>query len=558
MDGCRAGIAELNMEDALVSVAGLHALMYCERLFYLEEVERVRLADQRVYAGRRLHVEQVEPPPDEEGERRRLELESEALGIRGAVDVLRRRDGTLVPYEHKRGRSAGRKGAREAWESDRVQVGAYALLAEESYGQLIEEARVRYHADNVTVVVPVDAVLRRQVQDAVVRAAQLRGTVQRPPVTKDERRCERCSLAPICLPEEARLAEDAEFRPVRLLPAHPRGQTVHVFEHGAHVGRDGERLVVRPREGEPSRVPIADVGQLVIHGLSQVSTQALRLCADHDVGVHWMTFGGGLVGSLAPGAASAQRQLRQFRALSDDVTALGLSRRLVYAKLSGQLRYLLRATRGDARTKGVEAAIAALRFPMRKCRLAANRSELLGLEGSGAAAYFGALPELLSPDLDARLRYSGRTRRPPRDRINALLGYAYGMLYREVVQAIVSVGLHPGVGFYHQPRSAAHTLALDLVELFRVPIVDMSLVGALNRRTFDPDEDFEEAPGRVLLSESGRKKTVEVVERRKNDVWRHDVVDYSLSYARMIELEVRLLEKEWMDEGGLFARFRLR
>lgn len=546
------------MEDPLVSVAGLHALIYCERLFYLEEVERVRLADERVYAGRRLHVEEVAPSPDEEGERRRLELESEELGIRGAVDVLRRRDGALVPYEHKRGRSAGRKGAREAWESDRVQVGAYALLAEESYGQRIDEARVRYHADNVTVIVPVDALLRKQVRDAVARAGELRATVERPPVTKDERRCERCSLAPICLPEETRLAEDAEFRPVRLLPAHPRGQTIHVFEHGAHVGRDGERLVVRPRDGEPTLAPIADVGQLVVHGLSQISTQALRLCADHDVGVHWMTFSGGLVGSLAPGAASAQRQLRQFRALSDDATALGLSRRVVHAKLSGQLRYLLRATRGAPRTERVEAAITAIRIPLRKCGAAEQRSELLGLEGAGAAAYFGALPDLLAADLDPRLRYAGRSRRPPRDRFNALLGYAYGMLYREVLQAIVSVGLHPGMGFYHQPRSAAHTLALDLLELFRVPIVDMSLVGAVNRRTFDPDADFAESPGRVLLSETGRKKVVEVIERRKSDVWRHDVVNYSLSYARMIELEVRLLEKEWMNEGGLFARFRIR
>jgi CRISPR-associated protein Cas1 len=127
-----------------------------------------------------------------------------------------------------------------------------------------------------------------------------------------------------------------------------------------------------------------------------------------------------------------------------------------------------------------------------------------------------------------------------------------------VLQAIIAVGLHPGLGFYHQPRSAAHPLALDLVELFRVPIVDMSLVAAINRRTFDADTDFQEAPGHVLLSETGRRKLVEVIERRKTDVWRHDSVEYSLSYSRMIELEVRLLEKEWMHEGGLFARFRLR
>jgi len=59
-------------------------------------------------------------------------------------------------------------------------------------------------------------------------------------------------------------------------------------------------------------------------------------------------------------------------------------------------------------------------------------------------------------------------------------------------------------------------------------------------------------------SESGKKKLIAIYERRKSDQWKHPVIGYSLSYSRLIELEVRLLEKEWMGEGGLFARFRLR
>lgn len=544
------------MDDDLLGVASLHALAYCERLFYLEEVERIRVADASVFAGRRLHAE-IEA--EEEGDStERLSFESETLGLQGRIDLLRRRDGRIIPYEHKRGRAAGTKGDRQAWRTDQVQVAAYAMLVEEAIGVPVPEGRVRYHADGVTVRVPIDDAIRTAVRESVSRARLLRATTERPPVTKNERLCVRCSLAPVCLPEEARLAADADASPLRLLPPHPSGQTIHAFEQGSTVGRSGDELVVRGRECGESRFPIAAVDQLVIHGFAQVSTQALRLCADHDVGVHWMTLGGGLVGSLAPTAASAQRHLRQFKALSDPEFTLGLARRLVSAKVEGGLKFVLRATRSSEQRSSVELDLERMRQQLRAAANAETAESLLGIEGSAAAAYFTMLPLLLSAELDPRLVFATRTRRPPRDRFNALLSYGYGMLYREVVQAIVAVGLHPGVGFYHRPRSAAHCLALDVMEIFRVPLIDMPLVAALNRRTFDPDADFAEAPGQVLLSESGRAKLIEIIERRKADTWHHDVVNYSLSYARLIELEVRLLEKEWMDEGGLFARFRLR
>jgi CRISPR-associated protein Cas1 len=168
------------------------------------------------------------------------------------------------------------------------------------------------------------------------------------------------------------------------------------------------------------------------------------------------------------------------------------------------------------------------------------------------------LPALLRDDLDARFRFSGRNRRPPQDRFNALLSFGYALLYRDVMQAILAVGLEPAFGFFHRPRSAAHPLALDMMELFRVPMWDMPLVASLNRLQWDAEADFTCAGKQVWLSETGRTKAIEVYERRKEDSWKHPVIGYSLSYARLIELEVRLLEKEWAGEPGLFARLRLR
>jgi CRISPR-associated protein Cas1 len=193
-----------------------------------------------------------------------------------------------------------------------------------------------------------------------------------------------------------------------------------------------------------------------------------------------------------------------------------------------------------------------------QCPRAPSLDSLRGLEVAGAARYFGALPYLLGDAVDRRLRFDGRNRLPRRDRVNAVLGLLYGPVHWEVEAAIKAVGLDPAFGFYHQPRSAAGPLGLDLMEQFRVPLADMPLVASLNRRTWDAEADFEVTREHVWLSRAGRAKAIELYERRKRETWKHNVLGYSLSYARLVELEVRLLEKEWTGKPGLFATFRLR
>jgi CRISPR-associated protein Cas1 len=539
----------------LTRVMALHALAYCERLFYLEEVEEIRIADASVYAGRRLHEE----ISADEGEIVSLVLESENMGLRGKVDCLRRRDGKLIPYEHKRGRSAKGEGGAEAWPSDRLQVCAYALLLEEHTGTAIDEARLRYHADNVTVRVVVDAAAREAVRLALERANALRQSVQRPPVTNNERLCTRCSLAPVCLPEEERFVLDENREPRRLFPADRERQSLHVTEQGARIGRAGDTLTVTDKEGGKQTFPIREIGEIVLHGYAQISTQALHFCAAQEVGVHWVSNGGRYVAGLTAGATPVQRHIRQFESLRDPGLAFRLARRLVLARIASQLGFLLRSSRGKERgARNIGAAVNGLRGALRAAGHGEGIDTLRGHEGDAGRHYFASLPALMRADLDERLRFNGRNRRPPQDRINALLSFGYSLLYRDVLQTIITVGLEPAFGFMHTPRSAAHPLALDLMELFRVPLWDMPMVASVNRLQWDPIADFTVAGRQVWLSDAGRKKAIELYERRKEDTWKHPITKYSLSYARLIELEVRLLEKEWSGEPGLFARLRLR
>jgi CRISPR-associated protein Cas1 len=168
------------------------------------------------------------------------------------------------------------------------------------------------------------------------------------------------------------------------------------------------------------------------------------------------------------------------------------------------------------------------------------------------------LRSLLGSQVAEELRSEVRSRRPPLDRFNALLSYGYGLLHTAVMRAVLASGLEPALGFFHTPRSAAYPLVLDLMELFRVLLWDMVLLGSLNRGQWNPATDFTVTRAKVWLSDEGRKKAIALFEARLQESWKHSVLSYSLSYARTIELEARLLEKEWTGEPGLFAQSRLR
>jgi CRISPR-associated protein Cas1 len=540
-----------------VRVMALHALAYCPRLFYLEEVEEIRVADASVFAGRQLHAALE---ADEDGDAVSIDLASPALGLVGKVDCLRRRDGSYLPYEHKRGQPRRRDdNAHEPWPSDRLQLVAYAVLLEEAFGQAIPEGRIRYHAANVTVRVPIDDAARADLRQALAEARRLRTSLERPPVTDNERLCARCSLAPVCLPEEVRHERQPERDPVRLFPPDRDGTTLHVVAQGAQVGCSADTLVVRPRDQPETRHPIRGVDTVLLHGFAQITTQALRRCVEHGVGVHWLTVTGHHTASLVPTAGQVQRRIRQYRALTDEETCLRLTRQLVHAKVEGQHRYLLRASRGGSAVReSLLGQLQGIQEALRSSGGAANRDSLRGYEGTAAVHYFEGLRMLLGEQVPAELRSTSRSRRPPQDRFNALLSYGYGLLHTAVMRAVLASGLEPALGFFHTPRSAAYPLVLDLMELFRVPLWDMVLVGSLNRGQWDPEGDFALTRAQVWLSEAGRKKAIGLFEARLQESWKHPVLNYSLSYARTIELEARLLEKEWTGEPGLFAQSRLR
>jgi CRISPR-associated protein Cas1 len=537
-------------------VSALHALTYCERLYYLQHVEDISTPDDRVHAGRTLHEAAVDGNREWES----LELVSDLWGIHGKVDFARYRDGKLVAIEHKRGRSKG----DAAWDTDILQVTAYAVLLAEHFDRPVPEGRIRYHATNKTVRVTVDDAARDRLRAAIARARELSHSLQRPPVTDNENLCAKCSLAPVCLPEESRLAAAVEgthddggavAKPRRLFPKHDARRTLHVVDRDAVVKRSGLQFVIRTAGGEERRYPGMDVGAVILHGSAQITSQAVQFAAANDIAVHWVSGGGAYVGGVAPPAA-VQRRLRQYQALNDGDLRVRLARRVAEAKIENQMRFIARQSRMRSVRDEAKPLLKVMRVQAAQVRRCSDAGALRGCEGIAARAYFSALGLLLNPDQE-HMAFDRRSRRPPRDGFNAALSFGYALLYREVMAAIIVVGLDSALGFFHTPRTAAHPLALDLMELFRTTLWDMPLVASVNRRQWN-GQHLVPSRNQVWLSDEGKRLAVSLFEQRKQESWKHPVLSYSLSYARAIELEARLLEKEWGGEHGLFARMRLR
>lgn len=565
----------------------LHALLYCERLFYFEEVEEIRIADHAVYAGRRLHEETLRLD-DESPEYRSIEVASEIWGLVGKVDAVRKRDGKWIAYEHKRGRCMrGEHNEVLAWPSDRIQVIAYAVLLSDYFKEDVVEGRVRYHNDNVTAIVKIDESAIDELRRVIQRARELRETTMRPSVASNEKLCNRCSLAPVCLPEEERIGNQPNFqidresdcenstqvsnehtdesgvRTPRLFPSVRSKQTLHVCTHKARIGRSNQTLVIQSEDhlGQSStqKIPIQDLDTVVIHGYGQITTQAIHLCSYYGVSVQWISFGGGFVAGTAASPGRVQQRIRQYSALRDDATQLRLARSLVHAKIEMQLRYLLRCTRGTQGNRAsVQREIDFMRHALKGVMHAESTQSLLGFEGMAARSYFAAIPMLLTQSVPSELIPRGRSKHPPLDRFNALLSYGYSLLYGLVERTAVSVGLEPAFGFYHKPRSSAPPLVLDVMELFRTNIWEIPLIGSVNRLQWHIDDDFTVTKQKVWLSDSGRRKALAIFEERLNESHAHPFTGQSMTYSRLVELELRLLEKEWSGHPGLFAKLRLR
>lgn len=522
-------------------------------------------------------LEAGESDPDRPRSVRSLALASERLGLTATLD-LAEIDGTkAVPVEYRKGRpkrpamgveptdemldEPRLRSAPEPWPTDRIQVGLQVLLLEEA-GYTVPEAFIYYAGERQRLAIVVDDALRNDAL-AELEAAKRTAEGSRPPPLLNDSRCPRCSLQPVCLPDEinqqrfaalpaeARPA-DEQLTPRRLWPPRDDGIHVVVQREGVRIGIHGRSVRLTGKQGELVReFPLANVESLAVLGSVQVSTQALAVFAEQEVPVAFLSGAGRLTAMMDPlGPTSAAIRAAQVRVLDCPDKALELARAVTIAKIANQRTLLMR--NHSELPAGVAADLAG-------CGSAADRvdtiDQLRGHEGNAAAIYFGRFAGMFKEgarEIAARFDVNGRQRRPPPDPINAVLSFGYSMLINECTAACRLASLEPALGALHATRPGRPALALDLVEPFRPLIADSLAVSAFNRGELTEGHFMNTASG-CALTDAGRKAFFSAYGRRMDTEVTHPVFGYRLSYRRMLMLHARLIAAWLLGEVPTLA-----
>ncbi len=329
---------------------------------------------------------------------------------------------------------------------------------------------------------------------------------------------------------------------------------IYITEQGAVLAKRGGRLLVRKGKEVLLDIPAIEVNQVIIFGSVSITPATVPFLLGRSIDVTYLTRQGRYKGRLQP-EFSKKVTLRkhQFARAGDPAFCLEVARAIVLGKIANARTLCLRHYR-ENRNELIGRAIRRMERAMREVSRARDVEEVRGQEGIAGVAYYEAFGQMIKAP---GFSFKTRTRRPPRDPVNALLSLGYTLLHNNVYAMINVVGLDPYQGFLHIGRYGHPTLASDLMEEFRAIIVDSVVLSVINKRILKP-EDFSQSRKGVHLSKEGLKKFVEQYDARMKTKVIHPLYGEKMTYMQCIERQVRLFARVLMGQAREYKPFEVK
>ncbi|MCP4116158.1 MAG: type I-C CRISPR-associated endonuclease Cas1 [Desulfobacteraceae bacterium] len=327
--------------------------------------------------------------------------------------------------------------------------------------------------------------------------------------------------------------------------------TLYVTTQKSYLAKEGQTITVKMDRKVAARIPVHTVSGILCFGNVSMSPFLMGFCSENKVGISFLTENGRFLCRVeGPVSGNVLVRRTQYRYADSPDISSEMARSCIIGKIANCRTVLNRALRDHKDKIDADAVRTAQK------RLGATLKELdnprpldtvRGLEGDAARVYFGVFDHLILSEKKA-FTFGGRNRRPPEDRVNALLSFLYTLLLHDIRSALESVGLDPAVGFLHRDRPGRPGLALDMMEEFRPVISDRLVLSLINLGQVKDNGFSNLDTGAVKMDDDTRRAVITGYQKRKQDEIYHPFIDEKVKVGQLFFIQAQLLNRFFRND----------
>ncbi len=334
--------------------------------------------------------------------------------------------------------------------------------------------------------------------------------------------------------------------------------TLYITTPDRYISLDGENVVISAERQEIGRVPLHNLERIMLFGGAGASPALMGKCVSESLELVFMSRSGKFLARVE-GEVNGNVLLRrkQYRVADKPQESLEIARNIIAAKLYNSRWVLERTIRDHSMridTELFKSKSLFLKNAVDNAMKAENIDILRGIEGEAASVYFSVFDDMILQQKDD-FKFNGRNRRPPLDRVNAMLSFAYSLCTSMCTSALEAVGLDAYVGFMHTDRPGRRSLALDLLEEFRAVMCDRFVLTMINKRTISPDHFEMREDGAVLLNDEGRRAFLTAWQNRKDEEIKHPFLEEKVQWGMIPYTQALLLSRYLRDDLDSYPPF---
>lgn len=310
--------------------------------------------------------------------------------------------------------------------------------------------------------------------------------------------------------------------------------TLYITSPDRYLSLDGENVVIQDKSKEVGRVPLHNLERIITFGYAGASPALMGKCATNSIELVFMS-GSGRFLARVEGEVSGNVLLRrrQYRYADDENMRLNISRNIICAKIFNSRWTIERTLRDHSMridTDRFTVCSQLLKKSINNAQCASDINVLRGIEGEAAQIYFSVFNDMILQQKDD-FSFTVRSKRPPKDNVNALLSFAYSLASGMCASALEAADLDPYVGFMHTDRPGRRSLALDIIEELRAPLCDRFVLTLINKKIITANDLYKREDGAVMLTDNGRKAFITAWQKRKNDELKHPFLDEKIEWG---------------------------